>query len=180
MWSLLALAHAAPVPLPELTTAEVASLEKGQVVVRDTSDTAVVAFIDIAAPPETVLKAVLDLPARADDIDSLDKVTVYRDEPEVIGAKYEASVVGFSAEFHVLYSIDWGEHYTEYTIDASKENDLTASDGAYQVYENGEGSRMMYTADISGGNMPVWIKRTLVSGSMNEQLEGMRKRAERD
>ena len=37
---------------------------------------------------------------------------------------------------------------------------------------------MMYTADISAGGTPMWIKKALVGGSMSEQLEGQRRRAE--
>ena len=67
---------------------------------------------------------------------------------------------------------------TEYHLDTSKDNDISATDGAYQVYANGDGSRMMYTADVTTGGMPTWIKKSLIGSSMNEQLEGMRERAE--
>jgi len=175
---LLSLAFAGPVELPELTEAEVKTLEARGIVVRDESSTAIVAFIDVAAPPEDVLAAVLDLPARAGDVDSLDQVTLYVEEPEKIGAKYEVSMLGLGAEFHVLYSIDRSQHYAEYTLDVAYENDIGASDGAYQVYANGTGSRMMYTADVSAGSTPTWIKKALITGSLGEQLEGMRGRAE--
>lgn len=177
--AILGLALAGPTPLPSMTAEEEATLAAGGIVTHSANPDDIVAYIDVAASTDDTLDAILDLPARAGDIDGLESVTLYLDEPTRKGAHYEMSILGMSAELYVIYTIQRSEGFTAYDLDPTKESSLSSSKGSYQVYEVGDKTRIRYVVDTTGGNAPTWIKKALLGGSMPEQLEGMRARAEK-
>jgi hypothetical protein len=177
--ALLTLALAAPAPMAEANAEEEAILAQGLVAVRFTDEGSIIAWVDVAATPELTLDAVLDIPARAGDIESLEKVELYKETTETaIYAKYFTSLVGFDAVFHIEYAIDRSEGYAEYKLDHSQDNDLGDSWGSYQVYEHGAGTRMVYRSTVDGGVAARMVKKAVLSDSLPEQMLGMKRRAE--
>ena len=175
----IAVALAGPVPMVEASTAEESLLTAGQVAVRFEDDGSIIAIVDVSASPEATLDAVLDLPARAGDIESLEKVELYKPTTQTsLHAKYFTSLMGLEAIFHIEYSIDRGEGYTEYRLDKSQDNDLNDSHGSYQVYEHGSGTRLVYRSTVDGGAAARMVKKAVLSDSLPEQLLGMKRRAE--
>ena len=175
----LGLALAGPSPMPTLTAAEEATLKAGGIVTHSENPDDITAYIDVSASADDTFAAILDLPARAGDIDGLETVTLYVDEPAEKRAHYVMKVMGLTGELYVVYTVEADEHFTAYDLDKAKESSLSSSKGSYQVYDLGDGrSRIMYVVDTRGGNAPTWIKKLLLGDSMPEQLQGMRTRAE--
>lgn len=167
---------------PPLSAEEEAALARREIVYRSDptpNGAEVIAVCDVAAAPEKVLDAVLDLPPRADEVGPLSEVEVYLTEPTRIAAKFVINVVGSTTTFHVLYAIDRPNLKTTYALDPSKENDLTSSAGSYEVVKVGSTSRLVYRTDVvSEGWVPDWVKQKVTAGPLLEQIEGIRKRAE--
>jgi hypothetical protein len=179
--ALLSLALAAPAPLAEAGAEEESVLAQGLVAVRFTDEGSIIAWVDVAATPEATLDAVLDIPARAGDIDSLERVELYKETTETaIYAKYFTSLLGIEAVFHIEYTVDRDEGYAEYKLDHAQDNDLGDSWGSYQVYEHGSGTRMVYRSTVEGGAAARMVKKAVLSDSLPEQMLGMKRRAEAD
>ena len=82
-------------------------------------------------------------------------------------------------QFHIIYEMDRAAGWVRYRLDTSKPNDLVDVQGAYQLYAHGDGTRLIYRSlTDSGRRMPQWIKNWLASGSLTEQMSGIRDRAE--
>ncbi|MCP4918822.1 MAG: hypothetical protein GY913_18105 [Proteobacteria bacterium] len=177
--ALIGLALAGPSPLPTFSAEEEATLSSGGIVTHSKNADDIVAYIEVAASTEDTFAAILDLPARAGDIDGLEAVTLYVDEPAKKAAHYEMTILGMSGELYVIYTIDAAEGFTAYDLDPTKASTLSSSKGSYQVYGVGDKTRIRYVVDTTGGSAPTWLKKALLGGSMPEQLEGMRTRAEK-
>lgn len=173
---------ATPGEMPELSESELATLEKRGVVVRqETSETGAltVAIVDVKASPSATLDAVLDVKSRVDEVGSIDEVSYYREEPPHLGVTFGLSVMGVGVTFHTLYETDRETHLARYALDPSKEHDVVKAEGFYQCFAEGEGTRLVYAGDSdSGRRVPGWIKRWMTTGALNDQLEGIRTRAE--
>jgi hypothetical protein len=175
-------AHAlAPVPAPVSVTAEEqALLDKGEIVVRYAgASKPTLAVVDVAAAPDKVMAAVLDLPARIHDIGGLKSVEIYDSSPTGIGARWEMGLALFTATFHIRYELDRAKGWCTYTLDPAKDNDISSSEGSYQVYAQGTGSRLVYRSASSIKGAPDWVKKKLAYSSAREMLGGMKARAEK-
>jgi len=175
----------APAPV-EVSPDEEASLGTREIVMRveDTEQGArTVAILDVNAPPRQVIDSVMDVTARVDEIGSVKSATIYHHEPtarpEELGVQWELRVLGKTIVFHTWYEVDRDLGWCVYRLDDTRENDVKSAGGSYQVYGNGAGSRLVYRSDAEAGtSVPSWLKRWLVSGSLKEQLNGIRARAE--
>ncbi|MBW1877889.1 MAG: hypothetical protein JRJ84_05970 [Deltaproteobacteria bacterium] len=175
-----------PPPAVEVSPEEEEDLLARDIVLRveDTEEGAnTVAILDVAAPPRKVIDSVMDVTARVDEVGSIKSASVYHHEPtaipEELGVQWEIRVVGKKIVFHTWYEVDRDLGWCTYRLDAEQENDVKSAAGSYQVYENGTGSRLVYrSAAEAGTSVPSWLKRWLVSGSLKDQLKGIRERAE--
>lgn len=170
---------AAPAPVT-VTAQEQAELAEGEVVVRWAgAGKQSVAIVDIDAPVPTVMKAVMDLPARKADIGGIKSVDVYLDEPGRSGASWVMGIASFTVSFSILYEFDLNAGYAVYSLDPAKTNDIERSDGSYQAYAVDGHTRLVYrTLSETGGNTPEWIRKRLAFKSSREMLKGMEARAE--
>ncbi|TNE88378.1 MAG: hypothetical protein EP330_14950 [Deltaproteobacteria bacterium] len=173
---------ASPGERPTLSEDEARSLAAGEIVVRqETTDTGAitVAIVDVAATPEHTLAAVLDVKARKDEVSNITDVAYYLEEPDRLGVTFDLSVVGVGVRFHTLYEVTRDEHLARYALDPSKEHDVVKAEGFYQCFTEGEKTRLVYagTSD-SGRRVPAWIKRWMTNGALQDQLSGIRTRAE--
>lgn len=142
-----------------------------------------VAVIEVAAPPRAVIDAVLDVVPRATEVGSLDEVEVYAHAPaatpETMGVRWQIGVVGRKVEFHTRYEIDRAAGWCTYALDPDRPNDMATVKGSYQVYRHGPNSRLVYrSVSDAGVSVPMWLKRWLAKGPLEEQLTGIRARAE--
>lgn len=176
-------ASALPAPPPPITTsaAEDAALTARQVVVRyGGAGKETVAILDIAAPPRSVMAAVMDLPPRIREISGMQSVDVYERAPGRVGARWIGGVGFLTITFHILYEFDLDAGWCVYRLDTTKENTITSSTGSYQVYAHGGGSRMVYrTVSEGGGATPESLRKRLAEQSARQMMEGIRKRSER-
>ena len=181
-WLFVAAAHALPPPPApiRLTPEEEEALAEGGIVVRWMGpDRPTVAVVDVAAPPRRVMDAVMDLPPRVDEISGLRAVEIYREEPGRVAARWEMGVAVYQAHFHIDYAFDLDLGWSVYALDEGRDNDILASEGSYQVYAAGSGSRLVYrTTSRSKKDAPDWIRKKLALSSSREMLGGMRTRAE--
>lgn len=176
-------AYALPTPPAPISAsaAELAQLQAGEVVVRYGGPTGeTVAFVDVGAPPADVMTAVLDLAARRKEISGLKALEIYRREPGLTGARWEAGMGPYVLSFHVLYEYDLAAGWCVYSLDASKPNDLKSTAGSYQAYATGPNtSRLVYRAKADPSSpLPDWAKKRVAFSSAVEMVTGMKKRAE--
>ncbi len=177
----VAVASAAPPPPApiQLSAAEEALVQKGEVMVRYGGDAAqTVAVVDVASTPEKVMKAVMDLPARVDDIGSLSAVELYNRNGDDISAKWTMSIAMVSVVFHIEYDCELAKGWCVYTLDSTKKNDVDSSNGSYQAYANGTGTRLVYRTDSLAAGAPEWVRKKLADSAAKEMLGGMKRRAE--
>ena len=176
-------AHALPaVPAPiTATTAELAQLQAGEVAVRYRGGGAeTVAFVDVRATPAAVIAAAMDLAARKREVSGLKSLEVYRREPGLVGARWEAGIGPYTLAFHILYRCDMSAAWCVYDLDPSKPNDLKSTSGSYQAYTLGGGvSRLVYRAKADPTSpMPEWAQKRIAYSGAVEMVSGMKRRAE--
>jgi len=168
-----------PVPAElEISQEEAASLADSEVVVRYRQDGSI-SMVDVAATPAATMAAVMDLPARIDDIGALKSADVYLDTPGQMGARWELGITVYSVSFHTRYDYDLALGWCVYGLDPDKDNGIDHAKGSYQVYASGAGSRIVYRAEaaVEGGG-PEWLRKRLAYGSAQELLLGIKRRAE--
>lgn len=171
----------APPPQPlSVSEEETTLLSQGEVVIRyGGPGKETVAIVDVAAPPEKVMRAVIDLPPRKNEISSLLGLEIYLNEPGKLGARWLAGMGPIEITFNILYEYDLEKGWCTYTLDTSKENDLEYSRGSYQVYAVPGGSRLIYRATAGSSTpLPDWMRKRTAYTSATEMVGGMKKRAE--
>ncbi|MBT3221411.1 MAG: hypothetical protein HN348_20190 [Proteobacteria bacterium] len=174
--------HEPPPPL-ELTPNESAKIDKRKVVTRTiASETGgySTGIIDVNAPPDDLWDSIFDFSARVDEISSLKSVDNYgRSKEPDVAARWVVSVLRQPIVFHIQYKVDRARGWCRYWLDTSRENDIVAVQGAYQVFSTPMGSRFVYRSSMdSGRRIPTWIQNWFANGSLTEQMEGIRNRAE--
>lgn len=182
-WSAASPAEAALPPAPAPITLhgdEGATLARGEVVVRYGGTSGeTVAVADVKASPAAVMTAVLDLPARKKDIGGLKSLDIYRKEPTILGARWEAGIGPYVLSFHILYEFDLAKGWCVYALDGSRPNDLQSTSGSYQAYPIDGGTRLVYRAKADPSSpLPDWAKKRVAYSSAVEMVSGMKRRAE--
>jgi hypothetical protein len=159
---------------------ETTLLSQGEVVIRyGGPGKETVAIVDVAAPPEKVIRAVIDLPPRKNEISNLLGLDIYLDQPGKLGARWLAGMGPIEITFNILYEYDLAKGWCTYALDTSKTNDLEYSRGSYQVYAIPGGSRLIYRASAGSSTpLPDWMRKRTAYTSAREMVGGMKKRAE--
>jgi len=179
-WSSTAAALPPPPSPISLSASEESVVSSGQVMVRYGGDARqTVAVVDVKAPPTAVMKAVMDLPARIHDIDSLTAVDIYANSGGKVKAKWTMSIAMVNVDFHIAYDCAMEAGWCVYTLDDSKNNDLESSNGSYQAYPHADGTRLVYRTDSLAAGAPEWVRRKLADSAAKEMLGGMKARAEK-
>lgn len=167
-----------PVPAPlTITVDEQATLDAGDVVFRNSSTGQSIAILDVASSPSAVMTAVMDLAPRVDDIGALLEFSQYDEGPGTKAAQWRLGASVYSATFHVLYEYDLNAGWCVYTLDTSKDNDISSTDGSYQVYANGAGSRLIYRSSQQSSILPAWLMQRFSREGAEELLTGIARRA---
>lgn len=180
----LSVADAAPAPAaPALTAAEMAHLDRGEVVIRPPPSVheQAVGIVDIAATPEQVWSVILDFPARVASVSVLKSIEVYAPEsdPEGLGATFHLRVLGSDVIYHLRYDIDRAQNYCTFTLDPERTHDIVTASGSYQVFALPDGKqRLVYRSQTDTGRyVPGFVQKMLTNESLRSQLEEMQRRA---
>jgi hypothetical protein len=184
---LTALAQAgAPAPIA-VTPDEAKALASREIVVRPAgSGNTTVALMDVHTTPEKLMAAVLDIPPRAKEVGAITRAEGYGHLPDKVhpthlGGSFDLAILGTRTTFNIEYAVDWAAGYTTYHLDPSRKNDISSSNGSYQVYAlDGQTTRLVYRSEVStGGYVPGWVKEKLSTGPLKDLMTGFRGRAEK-
>lgn len=179
---LLATLHlaVAGVPTPiTVTTAEQALLSDGKIVVRDRGLGETIGIVDLQSTPKRTLEALLNLPARVDEVRPIQSIDVLEHSHTRIVARWRVGLLGIHARFHVWYETDWDQGWTQFGLDESQPNDIKHASGSYHVYPHGDGTRLVYRSDAdTASKTPTWLREFLTGRSMRQQIAGIKARAE--
>jgi len=177
--SLAAALPPAPAPIP-VTAEEQADLTGRAVVVRyQGPGKETTAIMDMRAAPGDVMDAVMDLEPRQRELSGIKSFEIYEQSPGHVGARWEVGIAMFSAVFHIQYDYEAASGWCVYALDESRDNTIVSSRGSYQVYAQGDGSRMVYrSVSVGSDSTPEWLSKKLATGSAKDMLEGIRARAE--
>lgn len=164
----------------QLTADEADTVSEGGVITRyDAADGMVTGVVDVAATPDAVMTAAVDLRARQAEQRSIQSIVLYEETPEHLGAEWTLSILTSHVVFNILYDIDRPRGWCSYELDTSRHNDIDGSRGAYHVYPYEGGTRLVYYSwsDL-GRRTPGWVKKWLAQDSLETQLMGIKRRAE--
>ena len=176
----VALALPPPPPPLVVTDAERVLLEGREVVVRyQGPGVETVAVMDMKAKPDVVMREVMNLEPRMEELSGIKSMRIYEQSPGHTGARWEVGIAMFTAVFHIQYDCDMAGGWCVYALDESKDNTIQSSRGSYQVYATADGSRMVYrSVSVGSDSTPEWISKKLATGSARDMLSGIRARAE--
>ena len=71
-----------------------------------------------------------------------------------------------------------GAGWCVYDLDRSQDNDLESSEGSYQVYAYGTGSRLVYRSQSQSTILPDFLMKKFAEEGAVDLLTGIRGRAE--
>ena len=152
----------------------------GEVVIEqsDSDGVRLTAAVYVDARPSAVMKAVLDLPPRIAEIDSLEGVEVYSAGMHT-AARWRLDATIKTVYFHVIYECDWSENFCSFGLDPSKESDVEQADGAYRVIVDGAGCWLEYHSQTQPHPLlPAQIRKTKRHQTTHQMLMGIKHRAE--
>lgn len=152
----------------------------GEVVVRLSDDaTQAVGAVDIAAPPDRVMEALLDFDYRVKHAAILRNAEVYAKADRSVSVQFEAGMLGFTGSWHAIY--EWDETNTKctYGLDPARENSLESMTGDYVLTAIDGGTRVTHHSDGKPGSMyPTWLIRRASQSSTERMLDSLRDRAQ--
>ena len=170
-----------PAPAPiSVTPAEQAQLAGREIVVRyQGPGKETTAIMDMGAAPGAMMDAVMDLQPRERELSGIKSLEIYEQSPGHMGARWEVGIAMFGAVFHIQYDYDAAAGWCVYALDETRDNTIVSSQGSYQVYALGDGSRMVYrSVSVGSESTPEWLSKKLATGSARDMLTGIRARAE--
>jgi hypothetical protein len=165
----------------EFSTEESAQARAGEVVVKQDRVTGnhLTASVFVQASPEAVLRAVMDLPPRLEEIDNLEGLEAY----EVAGhpaARWKLDARLKIVYFSVIYECDWEQGFCSFSLDPAHESDIVQADGAYYAIAHEQGSWLEYHSITQPHVLvPSAIRRSRREHSTRQMLMGMKLRAEK-
>lgn len=180
MWLLLFIhvcLAAAPAPL-QLTPDEKKLVDSGELVIRDGGSGKITAVVDLPVSNQVVMEEVLNLQARVKEVSSIQKLNIYKQDTDTIGAKWTVGMMGLESQFHVLYTFDYATGWITFEMDESQVNELKAAAGSYQTYRANGNTRLIYRCDASPQSaVPDWMREMLTGRAMRQQIDGIERRS---
>lgn len=163
---------------PKLSGDGRSRVEAGEVVVELADDGRFVAAVDVAAPAQKVMAALLDFDRRVSESSSLRRHAIYEQEPGKVGVRFEASTAGIRGVWHTIYRVDAARTRCDYALDPDRRHTLTRMEGVYELVERGPVTRVVATLRTETG-YPDWIVRPASRASLRQMLENVRADATR-
>ncbi|MEM6291120.1 MAG: SRPBCC family protein [Myxococcota bacterium] len=140
------------------------------------------ATVFVAASPDAVRDAVLDLQARADEGWMVDAVNVYRDETTEGSihrrARWELSILGVDITYHCRYDWSRTSGKIRWSLDPSRSNDLELAQGVYELDPFEGGTLLTYTVEVGSKHAAARpLKRSITARNVRQLLDSIRERA---
>jgi len=168
----------APTPIA-ITQQEHAVLQRGLPVIRDSGTGVTIGIVRINATPETVLKEVMNLPPRIEEVGPIQDLELVETSVDRTVAKWTVSMMGVKRSFHVVYTADRTGGSAHFKLDATRTNGIHHTEGSYRVHADEGATRLVYrNLTDPESKVPGWIRSALTEGSMVDQLKGIKKRSE--
>lgn len=171
-----------------LTPAARAKLDKGEAVVIknkiDDSGKSVIsnsaAMIVVDKPVEDVWATVIDFEKLPEFIPRLISSEKYEEKDGKIGIKQSVKVLWKKINYHVLQSEDAEHHIMTFELDKSQKNDISETNGRWELREYGEGKCLAFyfLALDSGMPVPRFIQNMLLNQDLPATMYGLKKRVE--
>lgn len=174
LWLAIALAA------PELSPADLESVKQGEVVVRLSDDgSQAIGAVDIAAPADQVMEAVLDFDYRVKHAAILKKADVYSRAERTVSVQFLAGILGFTGSWHAIYRWDEANTRCTYGLDPARKNSLESMTGDYVFTAIEDGTRVTHHSDGKpGASYPAWLIRRASRSSTERMLGSLRDRAQ--
>ena len=178
--SLGALAAPKEPPRVELSADERVRARAGQVVVRQNSEDGVhlMAAVYVEATPRELLRAVMDLRSRVDDVERLVGVETYTVEGKP-AARWFFDATIREVDFSVIYDCDWNKFLCDFGLDPARESEVPQADGSFWAVPEDQGCWLEYHSQTQPHPLlPAPIREERRERSTQQMLMGMKRRAE--
>lgn len=171
-------------PIPtRLTPADEAALAQGKPVYKQTEGAAGgrgVAVFRVNAPAATVWSTISDFPKYPQYIDAVESCEVYKREGNAIFVRFVLRSMGVSVEYFIEHDYRRADTWGTWTLDYSRESDLSDSVGSWLVREISPGvSQVEYSIDLKvSGWVPGFVRNILVDNGLEEATQWVKVQSE--
>ncbi len=174
-----AMAVPAVPPAPVVSAEEASVMARGEVAFRYPGPFTILSMVEVDAPPDKVIEAVIDLPPRIAENRGLISYHPYADRPGYKAAKWEVGVSVYTLWLNLEYVWDTEEGWCSYGLDETKSSDMQKSEGWYRAVPYGTGSRLFYLGSAQGNYyVPEWLRKRASTSATVDLMMGMKHRAE--
>lgn len=165
---------------PQLTPADLSDVTKGEVVVLLSEDaTEAVGAVDIAAPRDRVMEAIVDFDYRVKHAAILKSAAVYAESDRTISVQFEAGILGFTGSWHAIYKWDEANSRCTFSLDPARANSLDSMSGDYVLTAIEGGTRVTHhSVGKASSAYPTWLIRRASRSSTERMLDSLRSRAQ--
>jgi ribosome-associated toxin RatA of RatAB toxin-antitoxin module len=174
--------------IPSLTEKELATLKKGQVVVRGemyTTDDGKragkgVAFVVIDKPPEAAFAVLQDYGKIAEYMPRVTKVTIPEKSPTRMKVVQELKVLFKTVVYTLILDFNAQKKRMDWKLDKTAENDIKDTWGFWEFvpYDNGKTLVVYNIAANTGVSIPQFLEDYLTKKDLPEVLMAMKRRTE--
>lgn len=162
-------AYSGAPPAVSLTAADVATLERGDLVqkqIRVDSGGRGVAVMHVEAPPTTIWKTIQNYGAYPEWVDGLDNTSIYASQGDHVYVAFSLSKMGIGIDYFIDHTVKTEEGWVTWTLDYDRQSDLDDSVGYWrvtQLSDNPAVSRVEYSVDLRvKGWVPGFIETLLM------------------
>jgi hypothetical protein len=146
----------------------------------------VMAVVDVRAAPGVVWDVIVDFNDRVKNSWLVDSARPYADHSKDghldTGIRWRLSIMGSEIIYHARYAGDRAGGYMDWTVDATRDNDIEPSHGRYTIIKlpgRGAGSRLIYVFEVQAKRaVGKAIRKRLVDRNIGKLMEHVRERAE--
>ncbi len=139
------------------------------------------AVFRVNAPPETVWIVIQDFASYPLWIDEVEKCEIYRRNGSQIFVRFVLKAVGMEIEYFIHHDYHPEAGWGTWTLDYTRESDLSDSVGFWRVTEVAPGvSQVEYSVDLKiSGWVPGFVRNIIVDNGLEDATEWVKEQAER-
>jgi ribosome-associated toxin RatA of RatAB toxin-antitoxin module len=172
-----------PPPTANLTAKDLLDLAAGKPVYKQTEGETGgrgLAIFHVKAPPAVVWSAITDFDRYPQWIDAVETCEVYGRNGNAIFVRFVLKSFGISVEYFIEHDYRAAETWGTWTLDYSRESDLSDSVGSWLVREVSPGvSQVEYSVDLKvSGWVPGFVRNILVDSGLEDATQWLKKEAE--
>lgn len=172
-------------PAVTLTTDDVAKLEAGQLVMKQSqagNGGKAIAFQHIAATPDRIWSRITNYAMYPSWVDNVEHCKVYKTEGPYIFADFGLAVMGIDVQYFIKHTYKPSEGYLTWTLDYSRQSDLDDSVGYWRltpVSSSPPVTRLEYAVDIRfKGWIPGFVQSYISSKGLTSAVAWVKKQSE--